>query len=166
MNPLDIPIIKRIRQNHALEHATIHILSWRYPNLKLMGRSTESGFYVYGDVDTEAVVAAASEALVRLQRGEEDLAVHPRCGTNLATSGVLAGLSAFLALAGKPKKRWTRLPEALTLATLAVVLAQPLGLIIQRYLTTSPDVSDVVIKRVKRFDRGRLRIHKVELARR
>ncbi|RLC80116.1 MAG: hypothetical protein DRI61_06470 [Chloroflexi bacterium] len=166
MKLLDIPIIRRIRQNHALEHATIHILSWRYPHLKLVGRSSESGFYVYGDVDTEAVAAAASEALVRLQRGEKELAVHPRCGTNLATAGILAGFSAFLALAGKSKRRWTRLPEALTLATIAVMLAQPLGLIIQRYLTTLPEVDDVAIKEVRRFERGGVRVHKVELVRR
>jgi len=163
MNLLNIPFIRRIRQNHALEHATIHILGWRNPTLRLVGRSTDSGFYIYGDVDTEVVAAAASEALLRLQRGEKELAVHPRCGTNLATAGVLAGLSAFLALTGKQKRRWTRLPEVLMAATVAVVLAQPLGLVIQKYLTTLPDVADVVIKGIQRLERGKLVIHKVEV---
>ncbi len=155
--------VKRVRQSHALEHATIHILSWRHPNLRVVGRSTDSGFYIYGDVDTEAVAAAASEALVRLQRGERELAVHPRCGTNLATSGILAGLSAFVALSGNPKRRWSRLPEALTLAVLGVLLAQPIGALVQERITTLPDVRDVSIKEVKRFDMGKLKVHKVEL---
>ena len=31
MTILDTPVISRIRRNHALEHATINILSQRYP---------------------------------------------------------------------------------------------------------------------------------------
>jgi hypothetical protein len=158
-----LKLLHRIRQIHALEHATIHILSWRYPQTRIVGRSTDSGFYIYGDVETEALAAAASEALARLQRGEKELAIHPQCGTNLATAGVLAGLSAFLALVGRPRKRWTRLPEAITLATLAVLLSQPLGLLVQRYITTSPQVSDITIKEIKRFDLGTVRVHKVEV---
>ncbi len=158
-----LKLVQRIRQIHALEHATIHILSWRYPHIRLVGRTTDSGFYIYGNVDTEALAAAVSEALVRLQRGEKELALHPQCGTNLATAGVLAGLSAFLALVGKPRRRWTRLPEAITMATLALILSQPLGLLVQRYITTSPNVTDIAIKEIKRFDRGTVRVHKVEI---
>lgn len=158
-----LKLLQRIRQIHALEHATIHILSWRYPHVRILGRTTDSGFYIYGDVETEALAAAVSEALVRLQRGEKELALHPQCGTNIATAGVLAGLSAFLALVGKPRRRWTRLPEAITLATLALLLAQPLGFLVQRYFTTSPDMSGIAIKEIKRFDRGAVRVHKVEI---
>jgi len=158
-----LKLLQRIRQIHALEHATIHILSWRYPQTRIVGRSTDSGFYIYGDVDTEALAAAASEALARLQRGEKELAIHPQCGTNLATAGVLAGLSAFLALVGRPRRRWTRLPEAITLATLAMLLSQPLGFLVQRYITTSPQVTDIAIKEIKRFDYGAVRVHKVEV---
>jgi len=158
-----LKLLRRIRQIHALEHATIHVLSWRYPHIRLLGRSTNSGFYIYGDVETEALAAAVSEALARLQRGESELALHPQCGTNIATAGVLAGLSAFLALVGKPRRRWTRLPEAITLATLALLLSQPLGLLVQRYITTSPDMRGISIKGIKRFDRGAVRVHKVEI---
>ncbi len=158
-----LKLLQRIRQIHALEHATIHILSWRYPRTRIVGRSTDSGFYIYGDVDTEALAAAVSEALARLQRGEKELALHPQCGTNLATAGILAGLSAFLALVGRPRRRWTRLPEAITLATLAVLLSQPLGFLVQRYITTSPQVTDIAIKEIKRFDHGAVRVHKVEV---
>ncbi len=158
-----LKLLEKIRQIHALEHATIHILSWRYPQTRIVGRSTDSGFYIYGNVDTEALAAAVSEALARLQRGEKELAIHPQCGTNLATAGVLAGLSAFLALVGRPRRRWARLPEAITLATLAVLLSQPLGLLVQRYITTSPQVTDIAVKEIKRFDLGTVRVHKVEV---
>lgn len=158
-----LKILEKIRQIHALEHATIHILSWRYPHIRIVGRTTDSGFYIYGNVETEALAAAVSEALIRLRKGERELALHPQCGTNLATAGVLAGLSAFLAFIGKPRRRWTRLPEAITLATLALLISQPLGLLIQRYVTTSPFITDIAVKEIKRFDYGAVKVHKVEI---
>ena len=48
-----------------------------------------------GDVPTEQVESAVREALQRLKAGERGLAVHPNCGTNLATTGLLATSLAF-----------------------------------------------------------------------
>ena len=61
---LDLPLILETRRNHALEHATIHVLGGRYPHVHLVGRSTASGFYIYGPLATQEVAGAASEALV------------------------------------------------------------------------------------------------------
>ena len=69
MNILEIPLIARIRRHHALEHATIHILTRN--NWRLMGRTTTRGFYLFGEVETEEVVAAVSEALARLQTQDD-----------------------------------------------------------------------------------------------
>ncbi len=52
-----------VRQNHALEHATIVLLSKKYPDIRLAGISFAAGFFVFGDVPTEAVLPAAQEAL-------------------------------------------------------------------------------------------------------
>jgi hypothetical protein len=89
---LDMPFVAALRRNHALEHATMHILGQRQPYLNAVARTALDGFYVYGMVDTRALADTASEGLARLQAGETDLAVHPRCGTNLAVAGLLAGL--------------------------------------------------------------------------
>ena len=97
---LDLGLISRVRRNHALEHATMHILNEHYRNLRLVTRSSLWGFYVYGDVPTEGVVAAAQEGLRRLRGGQRRMAIHPNCGSNLAVAGTLAGLGAFLALGG------------------------------------------------------------------
>src|SRR5450432_4134839 len=86
---LDLPLIRRTRRNHGLEHATIHILSQRVSNLKMAGRSTDSGFVLLGDAPTEQVEAAVREALRRMSAGEHGLAVHPNCGTNLVTTGLM-----------------------------------------------------------------------------
>ena len=81
---------QRVRQNHALEHATIALLSARHPKVVFTGRSTANGFYVWGKVDAGGVRTAADEALERLRTTEPDMALHPRCGTNLAVASVMA----------------------------------------------------------------------------
>ena len=52
-----------VRQNHALEHATIVLLSKKYSDVRLAGVSSAVGFFVFGDVPTEAILPAATEAL-------------------------------------------------------------------------------------------------------
>lgn len=163
MNLLELPLIATLRRNHGLEHATIHVLSRRYPYLHLVGRSTTDGFFIYGDVPTEAVASAAVEALQRLQAGERHLALHPRCGTNLALAGLLAGLSSFVATWGKPRSFLSRLPRLILATTAAVMLAQPLGPIIQERVTTSAELDNVRVREVTRQQMGKVIIHRVQL---
>ncbi len=165
MSILDLEPLRRIRQNHALEHATMHILARSNPGLHLVGRSTSRGFLVYGDVETQTLADAVSEALARLRAGEHNLAVHPRCGTGVATAGILAGLAAFVAIQTERKSKWTALPKVLLSSTLAVLIAQPLGLTIQRDLTTDPHLEDVRIKRIQRRESGRMVTHSIEVER-
>ena len=98
MNLLNSSFILSTRRNHALEHATIHILTAQKPGRPLAGRSTPFGFYLYGELSDEEVQAAAYEALSRLERGESRLAIHPGCGTNYLTSGAAASLGALAVL--------------------------------------------------------------------
>jgi hypothetical protein len=163
MNLLDS--VRAVRQNHALEHATIHILSRREPYTRIVGRSTFSGYLIYGPLATEAVTGAASEALARLQQGEAHLAVHPRCGTNLAVTSIMAGTAAFGATLGRPRSKLDRLPLALMAATLAAIAAQPLAHRIQEEVTTSPEVDGVYIASVTRQERGSLVVHKIVIGR-
>ncbi len=65
----DMFFSRRIRQNHALEHATITILSGMIPNLSISARSSSDGFIVFGDVDLGLLRRAIDEALRRLQAG-------------------------------------------------------------------------------------------------
>ncbi|HSR33485.1 MAG TPA: DUF6391 domain-containing protein [Anaerolineae bacterium] len=156
-----LDIAQGVRQNHALEHATIHVLSWRNPYVQIVGRSTPRGFVIYGPLELQEVASAASEALARLQRGEDYLAVHPRCGTNLVVTSVLAGTSAFVATLGRPRSKLDRLPLALVAATVATIAARPLGQRIQEMVTTTPEVDGVYIASVTRQDRGKLTAHRV-----
>jgi hypothetical protein len=144
----DFSLISRIRRNHGLEHATLHVLSERHPRRSMAGYSDWRGFWILGEVPIDDVQSAIQEAQRRLANGERELAMHPNCGTNFVVSGMLAGLGAFLALfgVGQRKRDWLeRLPLAATMATLALILAQPLGFLIQERLTTSPDGGDMQV---------------------
>ena len=163
---LAFPPIDRTRRNHGLEHATITLLSQKVRGVSMVGRSTPSGFYLHGNVSTDAVTEAVYEALRRMKAGEAHLAVHPNCGTNFVTAGVAAGAAAFLGFLGanNARDRLGRLPMVAVLCTLALIFAQPLGLVIQRDLTTSGDMRDLQIVSIARSQRGGLVTHTVTTA--
>jgi hypothetical protein len=157
-------LIGAVRRNHALEHATVSILLGRLgPGVRMVGRATADGFYIYGDIPTDRLEESAAEGLERLKRGEAGLAVSPLCGTNLAVAGLLAGASSLLALGNR--SRLERLPNVLLSATIAVLAAQPLGRLAQRHITTSPDLADMEIVGVRQGGHGVARHHKVETRR-
>jgi hypothetical protein len=131
--------------------------------MRIVGRAVSDGFYIYGDVSTERLRDYANEALWRLQRGEAHLAVSPLCGTNIAVAGVLAGLGSYVALGSAPR-RIGGVSGAIVAAMFAVLAAQPVGRLIQKHYTTSPDLQDVEIVSVMRLGRGVFRVHKVRTA--
>jgi hypothetical protein len=167
MGVFDLPFIARIRRNHGLEHATIHLLSRRNPHVSLVGRSDWGGFTLYGAVDTTEVEQASYEALERLRQGEASLAVHPRCGTVLATTGILTSLAAFLTISvdsvsSRGRFRWSSIPAAMIAATAAAIFAQPLGLLLQERYTTSGYPDRLEIKQIRRSPGSGLVMHRVE----
>ncbi|HEX6507601.1 MAG TPA: DUF6391 domain-containing protein [Chloroflexota bacterium] len=140
--------VDRVRRNHALEHATITVITERHPTKFLSGRSNRRGFYIFGDIETGELESAIGEALRRLRRGEAELAIHPRCGTNLAVAGILSGVSA--ALAAQLKPRQNRFSYAVLASIGALMLAPGVGTEVQRHLTTLADTADLQVKRVSR----------------
>ena len=156
-------VLASVRRNHALEHATIAVLLGKVgPNTRLIGRASPDGFYIYGNIPTDKIRESAAEALARLKAGESQLAVSPLCGTNLAVAGILAGLASLAVLGNR--SRLERLPSVLMAAVVAVVGAQPLGRLVQRYVTTSPDVQGLEIVAVTTATRGLAPLHKVKTA--
>ncbi len=146
-----IPGLKELlaaRQVHALEHATVWVLSEMAArretdpdgpadNEGLGGLSTDKGFYLYGQVAPEDLRRAVYQALDRLKNGEWDLAVHPRCGTNLSVSLLLtAGLvvGAHLLL---PRGPISQLLGVGLAASTAFQIAPDLGMSAQKYVTTA-----------------------------
>lgn len=167
---LRLPLVRRTRRNHALEHATITVLSNRVKSLSMAGRSDQKGFVLFGDVPTEAVRSAVLEALRRMQHGEKSLAIHPNCGTNLVTTSFCASVAAMLGLKGTRSAGFmNRLPVVMGLVAVAVVLSQPLGFSLQRHITTDGDPADLELVDIVRsemrspFGRGRIVVHRVTL---
>lgn len=162
---LDQPILNRIRRNHGLEHATIHMLSARYPHTPIAGRADRNGFVILGNLPTTAVQEAAEQALSRLRAGEVNLAIHPNCGTSFITAAVLAGLASYTTLLGGRSNRWRdrleRLPLAILATVLALIVAQPLGAAAQRHITTSGEVGDLQLTQVRRAGP---RLHRIRTA--
>ena len=155
-------IASRLRRNHGLEHATIHVLSAKYKNFSAQGNSDHNGFNlnVFGDLDEAAVAAAVREAHARLRGGERQLAIHPNCGTALLTTATLTTLAGQAALAveqrraGKDQPAFVALvnalPGAITAVLLALIVSRPLGLYLQARYTTSGDLGDLEVVSVRR----------------
>ena len=139
-----------VRQVHALEHATVWILSGALESIpdinfdanwtdtgNLGGLSTERGFYLYGQVETCEVQRAARQALARMKGGEWKLAVHPRCGTNISVGMLLTAslaLGIHLLLPRGPIEQLLGFGFA---ASTATQLTPELGRLVQQYITTA-----------------------------
>ncbi len=140
-----------LRQVHALEHATVWVLSessggyhpqvipssFQVDNEHLGGLSTDQGFYLYGDVNISILRRAVSLALNRLTNGEWELALHPRCGTNLSvamllTAGLALGMHFML-----PRGPVEQLIGLGLATTTAAEIAPEIGALAQRYVTTA-----------------------------
>jgi hypothetical protein len=161
MNILETVPISTVRRNHGIEHATVHVLSARDPNIQLVGRADTTGFNIYGQVETEELMSAAQEALQRLQNGEGNLAVHPRCGTNLVTAGLLTAVAAVIALGRKPSIK--KLPDVILATTLAAFFAQPLGMQLQARVTTSPDAQGARVAGITQSQMGQIHVQHVDI---
>jgi hypothetical protein len=157
-------VVTRIRRNHGLEHATIHVLSEGRKQFSAQGNSDHRGFRlnIYGEVSEADVAAAVAEALRRLRAGERQLAVHPNCGTVLVTTATLATLTAQAMFALEERRapsggsssqmlgnRLNALPGAILAVVLALIVGRPLGLTLQERYTVDGNVGDLDVVSVR-----------------
>jgi hypothetical protein len=157
-SPLDWGPVSMVRRNHGLEHATINLLSKKYPGKALAGHSDHKGFWIIGEVSTDELTEIVKEALDRMNAGESNLAIHAHCGTNAVTTGVLAGTLAWLATlytGNNWKKKFDRWPLVVLLVTGAVIVSQPLGPLVQAKVTTSGVPGGLRVIQVTRYERSR-----------
>jgi hypothetical protein len=157
---LDLPPFLATRRNHAVEHATLKILARKYNDKNLAGHSNPTGFFLFGDMTTEDVRTSIHEAMTRLRAGEHDLAIHPGCGTNLATSMVLPASFAWIPFQGTRSLRWRLLliPVALMFALFGYLLSKPLGPWLQRNVTTQADLGNLQLVEIVPVRKG---VHRI-----
>ena len=155
-------VFSRIKRNHGLEHATIHVLSERHKRFSAQGNSDHRGFHlnIYGDVPEAEVGDAVAEAHRRLNAGERNLAVHPNCGTVLVTTAALATLAAQIVFAVeqwreppaarlKPVSLLNSLPGATIAVVVALIVGRPLGVRLQEQYTVDGDLRDLQVTSVR-----------------
>ena len=144
---LNLPLILETRRNHALEHASIHLLSHKHPTQRMAGHSNPTGFYLLGNLTTQEIWESVTEAHTRLNSGESGLAVHPGCGTNMATTALLSAGFAWLPLRGTKSTLWRffLIPFALAFALIGYQLSKPLGPWLQKYITTEANLGNMQI---------------------
>jgi hypothetical protein len=154
-------LISRVRRNHGLEHATIHVLSEKHKNFSAQGNSNHKGFIlnIYGDISENAVADAVEEAFSRMKKGEHHLAVHPNCGTVLLTTATMAALTAQATFAieqhrqKQPNMNLSVLLNALPTAVLAVVfsliISKPIGVHLQAQYTVEGDLREMQLHSVR-----------------
>jgi hypothetical protein len=149
-----------LRQVHALEHATVWMLSEIHApegqsyadNETLGGFSTDKGFYLYGQIHPRDLQRATHRAMERLKGGEWHLAIHPRCGTNASVSLLLgAGLmmGTHLLLPRGPVEQLLGLGLA---GVMAMQVAPDVGYYAQKYLTTAIPFNLEILNMTKTTD--------------
>ncbi|HMN29906.1 MAG TPA: DUF6391 domain-containing protein [Caldilineaceae bacterium] len=152
-------LVRRTRQHHAIEHATIHMLTRRNPQERFSGHSDPAGFTIYGAVEEADLRRAVGDALLRLQAGEHQLAIHPNCGTNLATSALLVTLASLVAGSGRGSFL-QRFSAVLLLVLPALIVAKPLGYRLQQY-TTLAEVGDRWVADIRPVHLGKVQVYRV-----
>jgi hypothetical protein len=156
---LDLPYILETRRNHALEHATLHMLA-RTHKINMGGHSNPTGFFIFGELRTDDIRTALNEAYTRLRAGESGLAIHPGCGTNLVATAFLPGTLAWLPFQGtrSTRIRLLLLPLAILFGVFGFILSKPLGTWMQRNITTEADLGNMQIIDVTLVRKG---VHRI-----
>lgn len=156
------PLGRRLRQNHALEHATLTILQQHDPRIRIIARSTSRGFKLYGTAGIDDVRLAVDEAMHRLRGGERNLAITQRCGTTVAVGVLLGTLGLWLSEFMRSPRQKLALGIATSLAI--AVSSQPVGLLAQRHLTTESELGGLRVRDVRTRSLGRRRFLEVRTA--
>jgi uncharacterized protein YqhQ len=134
---------KNIRRNHAIEHATINVLEQLAgQQLNISGLSQEDGFYIAGIQNAEMVEEAAIRGLNLLKQGNCQLAIHRRCGTDIAIANFITALIFFILLFTTGMFSILNIVIALLLSNL---ISPYLGEYVQKYFTTSCEVRNTDI---------------------
>jgi len=156
---LDLPYILETRRNHALEHATLHVLA-RTHKINMAGHSNPTGFFIFGELRTEDIRPALNEAYSRLRSGEKELAIHPGCGTNMVATAFLPGTLAWLPFQGvrSTRARLLLIPIALVLGVVGFLLSKPAGTWMQRHVTTEADLGNMQVIDVTLVRKG---VHRI-----
>ena len=158
-------IISRTRRNHGLEHATLNLLAITHAGQPFAGHSDGGGFWVLGDIPTAVLSSTVSEALGKLKAGQQDLAIHKNCGTNLLVSGFAAGMAGAAGLIGVGKRKrdkFERIPVITLFSVIALIATRPLGPLLQKKVTTNGDPGNLKIASISKHALNGTPAHRIK----
>ena len=154
--------LRRVRRNHALEHATVTLMLEEGVRGPLGGYSTPWGFFIVGNLSTEQLTRIVGEALGSLRAGQSEMAISPHCGTNMAVAAIISGALTRLALGRRKSGRWKRLPLVMGAVVVGAALSRPVGNAIQRRYTTLSEMDGLEVVEVRKAWPGDApRLHRV-----
>lgn len=139
-------ISRKMRRNHALEHATINVIEQRYGRTSLVGMPATDGFSLRGRVSPQIITTASQEAIRRLRRGEKHLAISRRCPTSLVAAQL--GM-ALLATAVLLALQQFSAPYFLVVLLASALLGPTVSPYLQRLLLVDPKVEVLGIRDVE-----------------
>lgn len=146
VNP--ITALACMRKNHAIEHATMHLLSQMLPGRRFSGIALPTGFWIAGVADLEEIRKAAEVGLARLANGEARLAVHPNCGTNIVVTAFISAAASLTAMElhdDEERGLGDTFSSLVAGGMIGAFAGRPLGPRAQKYVTTDADVNGMSI---------------------
>ncbi len=131
-----------LRKNHSLEHATVNTLEREYGYKGLAGYAENNGFYIIGVDNIYHVEEAARKGINILKNGQFDFAIHKRCGTSLTVANFLSAIIFLILLFYTGHFSIINMIIAIIIANF---IGPYLGQIVQKYLTTTPQIEEMEI---------------------
>ena len=147
-----------VRRNHAIEHATVSILTEQKIKSAVIGFAIPSGFIIYSKSNKDEILSAANHGLKLMKSGVSEISISQFCGTNLVVAALLTGVSTLLLgkILGKKSKNILNITSGFLLSTL---LSKPIGRIVQKYVTTDSNVKNIQIKNIVSLKIGTFHIN-------
>ena len=146
------------RRNHAIEHATVSILTEQKLKSAILGFAIPSGFIIYSKSDKDEILSAANHGLKLMKSGVSEISISKFCGTNLVVAAMLTGVSTILLgkILGKKSKNILNITNGFLLSAL---LSKPIGQLVQKYVTTDPNVKNIQIGNSRSLKVGTFHVH-------
>jgi len=144
------------RRNHALEHATIHVLEAGGAR-RLRGRAMRNGFWIAGRVSPQEIRKAFEQVRQIVRHGDRLPYISHRCGSNRVTA---QGLALLLLLAVSLISLLTRPTLAVRASALAFVVVffvsmrYAIGNWIQGRFFMATDFDEVSLRDVRKATTG------------
>ena len=147
-----------VRRNHAIEHATVSILTEQKIKSAVIGFAIPSGFIIYSKSNKDEILSAANHGLKLMKSGISEISISQFCGTNLVVAALLTGVSTLLLgkILGKKSKNILNITNGFLLSAL---LSKPIGRIVQKYVTTDSNVKNIQIKNIVSLKIGTFHIN-------